>query len=80
MWGMRNRLVHDYGNTNYKILHDVVSANLPGLIATVETFLATPASPDGSANGPGASPGKPSPSTSHRFPSPSVPPSQRGGK
>ncbi len=40
MWGMRNRLVHDYGNTNYKILHDVVSANLPGLVTTIEAFLA----------------------------------------
>lgn len=40
MWGMRNRLVHDYGNTNYKILYGVVTANLPGLVATIETFLA----------------------------------------
>jgi uncharacterized protein with HEPN domain len=57
MWGMRNRLVHDYGNTNYKILHGVVSANLPGLATTIEAFLAAQApAPDSSANGPGASP------------------------
>ena len=41
MWGMRNRLVHDYGNTNYKILHGAVSAHLPVIVTTIEAFLVT---------------------------------------
>jgi uncharacterized protein with HEPN domain len=39
MWGMRNRLIHDYGNTNYRIVHWTVVQELPGLAATLETFL-----------------------------------------
>jgi uncharacterized protein with HEPN domain len=40
MWAMRNRLIHDYGNTDIKIVHDVVSADLVVLIRDLEGFLA----------------------------------------
>lgn len=39
MWGMRNRLIHDYGNTNYRIVYRVVREELPGLSATIAAFL-----------------------------------------
>ncbi len=39
MYGMRNRLIHDYGNTNYKVVYDVVMEDLPGLIAILAEFL-----------------------------------------
>jgi uncharacterized protein with HEPN domain len=39
MYGMCNRLIHDYGNTNYRIVFDVVSSDLPALIEQVEGFL-----------------------------------------
>jgi uncharacterized protein with HEPN domain len=37
---MRNRLIHDYGNTNYRVVHDVVSGDLPGLATALASFLA----------------------------------------
>lgn len=37
MYGMRNRLIHDYGNTNYRIVYEVVRQELPGLIATLRS-------------------------------------------
>lgn len=40
MWGMRNRLIHDYGNTDYLIVYRVISEELPNLIATIDAFLA----------------------------------------
>ncbi len=40
MWGMRNRLIHDYGNTDHRILHNVVIEELPTLAAVIEAFLA----------------------------------------
>jgi uncharacterized protein with HEPN domain len=40
MWGMRNRLIHDYGNTNYPVVFDVVRNDLPGLAATIAQYLA----------------------------------------
>lgn len=40
MWGMRNRLIHDYGNTDYRIVCKVVREELPGLVSHIETFLA----------------------------------------
>ncbi len=40
MYGMRNRLVHDYGNTNYRVVYDVVSGDLPGMAGQVATFMA----------------------------------------
>jgi uncharacterized protein with HEPN domain len=40
MYGMRNRLIHDYGNTNYKVVHDVVTNDLPGLASILAVFLA----------------------------------------
>lgn len=40
MWGMRNRLIHDYGNTDYRIVYRVVREELPGLVAAIDTFLA----------------------------------------
>jgi hypothetical protein len=49
MWGMRDRLIHDYGNANYKILYDVVSAELPGLMATIDSSSPTRASRTGEA-------------------------------
>jgi uncharacterized protein with HEPN domain len=40
MTAMRNRLIHDYGNTDLRIVHDVVSADLPVLVAAIENYLA----------------------------------------
>lgn len=57
MWGMRNRLIHDYGNTNFRIVFKVVREELPGLIATIEAFLAAQVpAPDRSTNGPNTKP------------------------
>lgn len=39
MWAMRNRLIHDYGNTNYAVVYRVVREELPQLVETLETFL-----------------------------------------
>jgi uncharacterized protein with HEPN domain len=39
MWGMRNRLIHDYGNTDYGIVYRVVAQDLPGLIEDLRVFL-----------------------------------------
>ncbi len=44
MRGMRNRLIHDYGNTDYRVAYRVVREELPRLISTVTKYLA--------ANGP----------------------------
>ena len=44
MWGMRNRLIHDYGNTNYRIVYQVVREQLPDLIQTLKQFLTGSAS------------------------------------
>jgi len=52
MWGMRNRLIHDYGNTNFRIVFKVVREELPGLIVTIESFFAAQGlAPDGGASG-----------------------------
>ena len=40
MYGMRNRLIHDYGNTNYEVVYDVVTGDLPHLSAAIAAFLA----------------------------------------
>ena len=40
MWGMRNRLIHDYGNTNFRIVFQVIREELPGMVANIEAFLA----------------------------------------
>ena len=40
MWGMRNRLIHDYGNTDFRIVYKVVREELPGLVTSIEAFLA----------------------------------------
>ena len=40
MYGMRNRLIHDYGNTDYDMVFKVVHEELPGLLANIATFLA----------------------------------------
>ncbi len=40
MYGMRNRLIHDYGHTNYRVVFDVVNGDLPGLVAMIATYLA----------------------------------------
>ncbi len=45
MWGMRNRLIHDYGNTDFRIVFKVVCEELPGLRRTLETFLAAESKP-----------------------------------
>lgn len=39
MYGMRNRLIHDYGNTNYEVVYDVVTGDLPGLGSAISAFL-----------------------------------------
>ncbi len=50
MWGMRNRLIHDYGNTNFRVVFKVVREELPGLITNIEEFLASQdASPGGNS-------------------------------
>jgi uncharacterized protein with HEPN domain len=57
MWGMRNRLIHDYGNTDFGIVFKVVSEELPGLITTIEAFLAAQGPlPDDSTGSPGNKP------------------------
>jgi len=40
MYGMRNRLIHDYGNTNYEVVYDVVKDDLPSLASAIVSFLA----------------------------------------
>jgi uncharacterized protein with HEPN domain len=45
MWNMRNRLIHDYGNTNFRIVVKVVREELPGLVLAIEAYLATQAPP-----------------------------------
>ncbi len=45
MWGMRNRLIHDYGNTDFRIIFNVVRNELPGLRQTLEAVLAAHAKP-----------------------------------
>jgi uncharacterized protein with HEPN domain len=37
--GMRDRLVHDYGNIDLAILDDVVNVRLPRLIAAIDEVL-----------------------------------------
>ena len=39
MYGMRNRLIHDYGNTDYDMVFKVVHEELPGLLANINAFL-----------------------------------------
>jgi len=57
MWGMRNRLIHDYGNTDFGIVFKVVCEELPGLLTTIEAFLAAQGpAPDGGASGSGNKP------------------------
>lgn len=41
--GMRHRLVHDYGNVSYAVIWEVVTRDLPPLIAALENF--TPPAP-----------------------------------
>lgn len=38
--GLRHRLVHDYGGTNWNIIADVVFEELPVLIEQLEKFFA----------------------------------------
>jgi uncharacterized protein with HEPN domain len=38
MWGMRNRLIHDYGSVNYEIIYGVVSTNLPQLVLAIQAL------------------------------------------
>jgi uncharacterized protein with HEPN domain len=40
MYSMRNRLIHDYGNTNYDIVFRVVREELPGLVTILDSYLA----------------------------------------
>ena len=39
MYGMRNRLIHEYGNTNYRVVFHVVNDDLPVVAATIASFL-----------------------------------------
>lgn len=43
--GMRNRIVHGYDSINFRILWDVITLDLPPLIATLERILGSDASP-----------------------------------
>jgi len=36
MWGMRNRLIHDYGHTDLSIVYRIVQEDLAGLISAIE--------------------------------------------
>ncbi len=45
MWGMRNRLIHDDGNTDFRIVFKVVHEELPGLRRTLEAFLTAESKP-----------------------------------
>jgi uncharacterized protein with HEPN domain len=40
LYGMRNRLIHDYGNTNYEVVYDVVVEDLPAMASAIDGFLA----------------------------------------
>ena len=40
MTGMRHRLVHDYGRTDYEIVWDVVQNKLPALCTELTAYLA----------------------------------------
>jgi len=39
MAGMRHRLIHDYGNTNFTIVYDVVRGELPALMQRLRSML-----------------------------------------
>ena len=39
MRGLRNRVVHDYDNVDYKMLWDVIKTNLPELQIQIENIL-----------------------------------------
>ncbi|MEO1290479.1 MAG: HepT-like ribonuclease domain-containing protein [Chloroflexota bacterium] len=39
MIGMRNRIVHDYGNVDYDIVWQVVTVNLPKLVEQLDELL-----------------------------------------
>ena len=39
MYGMRNRIIHDYGNTDYDIVYKVVSEELPTLVEHITSLL-----------------------------------------
>jgi uncharacterized protein with HEPN domain len=39
MYGMRNRIIHDYGNTDYGIVYKVVCEELPGMAGFLSSFL-----------------------------------------
>jgi len=40
--GMRHRIVHDYMNVQYTVVWEVVTRDLPRLIATLEAFVQEP--------------------------------------
>jgi uncharacterized protein with HEPN domain len=40
MYGMRNRLIHDYGKTNYQIVFESIRDDLPGMAPVIAPFLA----------------------------------------
>ena len=39
MYGMRNRIIHDYGNTDYAIVYKVVREELPSLVQHIASIL-----------------------------------------
>jgi len=41
MIGLRNRLIHGYDNVDFDILWSIVTQDLPGLIAQLESILET---------------------------------------
>jgi uncharacterized protein with HEPN domain len=40
IYGMRNRVVHDYGNIDIEIVWDIVQAHLPPLVEELERYFA----------------------------------------
>ncbi len=37
--GMRNRIVHEYGNVDFSVVYDTVQSDLPELLETLKTAL-----------------------------------------
>lgn len=44
--GMRHRIVHDYLNVRYGVVWEVVTCDVPALIASLEAFVQEPARDD----------------------------------
>ena len=40
-YGMRNRLIHNYGNTNYRVVFDMIRDDLPAMASVLAAYLST---------------------------------------